>query len=187
MVLKEWACKNEECERTFEALVNTCPYCGTRNAARVFLTPVGINGGRNTRNSARSIDRILDREFKLQGIANFSNCGGENKVSWARRVNAFSPRTYNSPIGIAGAPGQAPIQAFCGRPGDFSAIEKSPLNQQWGFAASQIHDDGVWPSGGQAPTIDQGMGTNAVDMVTLARHTQLPAALARATTMVHKR
>lgn len=180
MVLKEWNC--QKCVRDFCSIVAVCPYCGAA-AKRTFLTPVGINKGSSHNGSAKRIDKALEREFQKQGIANFSNSGGENKVRWARRVNAFAPGRYNTHRLPAGAPGQLPIQAYCGAPGDFSALERA---DGYGFRREAFIEP--LPFSGASPTpaemirtVDQGGIGPAVNMVEHARATALPPALARRT------
>lgn len=101
-IVKEWSC---ECGKDFEAVASVCPKCG-RDARRAFRTPVGINGGRNTRGSARGIDGILEAEFARQGISNFSNADGINKVEYQHRF----PGVYSSQS--SGAPAQPAISAM---------------------------------------------------------------------------
>jgi hypothetical protein len=103
-ITKEWHC---ECGRDFEAAAPVCPRCG-REAKRAFRTPVGINGGRTNYGSAKRIDGILEAEFKRQGISNFSNAGGINRVEYARLVESH-PGVYSS--SLSGAPAQPAISA----------------------------------------------------------------------------
>ena len=105
-ILKEYTCR--KCGHEFEAFVPTCARCGYDDKEnRAFRTPAGINGGRATFNSAKRIDRLIENEFSRQGISNFSNRGGINKVEYAK-LRQKAPGVYATPF--AGAE-VAPIQA----------------------------------------------------------------------------
>lgn len=185
-VVKEFRCLADGCGADFESLVPVCPACGSREAKRVFLTPPGINGGESTSGSARRIDRLLEREFKKQNVANFSNCRGENKVRYNRRVAELGRGVYGTP---AGGFQQPPIKAFVGAPGDFTPASRDPLG--YGLSAGAI--PGGLPFQNvqrrpdeMTPMIDQGGAGNAVNMVEHARHTPLPDNLRRRTQIVRR-
>lgn len=185
-IIKEFRCLAEGCGADFESLVPVCTSCGSREVKRVFLTPVGINGGKTTRGSAASIDRLLEGEFKRQNIANFSNCRGENKVRYNRRVAELGRGVYGTP---AGGFQQPPIKAFIGAPGDFSQPARDPLG--YGLNAGAIPGGLPFQNVSRrpeemTPTIDQGGAGYAVDMVQHARHTPLPDNLRRRTTIVRR-
>ena len=119
MVLKEFQCINPECGHEFEGYADICPMCAS-DAKRAFRTAPGVSTNKGRPMSKAKIhDRILEREFDRQGIANFTNAGGENKVTWRGRVNQKYPGVYNTQAhGI----GQHPIQAMISKPGDFSQL-----------------------------------------------------------------
>jgi len=121
MVLKEFVCINPECGHEFEGYADICPLCAS-DAKRAFRTPPGVstNKGRPMA-KAKIHDRILEREFDRQGIANFTNVGGENKVTWRGRVQQKFPGVYQSQR--SDLPYQAhSIQASICKPGDFSQL-----------------------------------------------------------------
>lgn len=186
MVLKEFRCLSEDCGQDFESLVPVCEHCGSREVKRVFLTPVGINGGKTTRGSARSIDRLLEGEFKRQNIANFSNCRGENKVRYNRRVAQLGRGVYGTP---AGGFNQPPIKAFVGAPGDFTPASRDPLG--YGLSSGAIPGGLPFQNVQRrpeelTPTIDQGGAGYAVDMVEHARATPLPDNLRKRTRVIRQ-
>lgn len=185
-VIKEFRCLAAGCGADFESLVPVCEHCGSREVKRVFLTPPGINGGATTRGSAKAIDNLLAREFAKQNIADFSNCRGENRVRYKRRVAELGRGVYGT---AAGGMAQPPIKAFIGAPGDFSQPARDPL----GYGLNS----GALPSGlpfqnvqrrpeELTPTIDQGGSGNAVNMVEHARSTPLPDNLRRRTQVVKR-
>jgi hypothetical protein len=135
MVLKEFKCINPECGHEFESLADICPLCAS-DAKRAFRTPPGVatNKGRPMAKS-KIQERILEKEFNRQGIANFTNRGGENKVSWKSRVNRQYPGVYNTQAhGIH----QHPIQGMIAKPGDFSGLQR-----KYGADPNSFAVDGV--------------------------------------------
>ena len=188
-VLKEFTCGDEDCAKEFESIVPVCPYCGA-NAKRAFRTAPGINMGATVPGSAKKIDRMLEGEFKRQGISNFSNCQGENKVTWARRVSRLGSGSYATQPSIQGAPrNQPPIRAFMSTPGDYSPLER---DETYGFRRDAMLEQPQYasaPHGGTPeeimPLIDQG-GGGSVDMTQVARQTSLPQSLAKRTTVIHE-
>lgn len=188
-VLKEFTCLDEDCGQEFESIVPVCPYCGAK-ANRAFRTPVGINKGSSTPGSAKKIDKMLEGEFKRQGVSNFSNCGGENKVTWARRVQQQGPGIYATQPSIAGAPrNQPPIRAFMSKPGDYSPLER---DETYGFRRQAMYEQPQYTSAGHGgtpeemmPTIDQGTPAS-VDMTQVARQTPLPDSLAKRTRIMRE-
>lgn len=144
MVIKEFTCSDEDCGAEFEALVPVCPYCGAA-ASRAFRTAPGVvtNKGRPT-GKAKAMDKMLQREFDRQGISNFSNVGGENRISWARRVNQKFPGVYASDA--QGIP-QPPIRAYMGKANDFSSLRcpqhpGSSLANEYGFDPATLSQEG---------------------------------------------
>ena len=95
-VLKEYTCR--KCGHEFEAFVPVCAKCGYDSKDnRAFRPAFGINGGDATANSARRIDRILENEFARQGISDFSNRGGINRVEY-QRLRSRAPGVYATPM-----------------------------------------------------------------------------------------
>jgi hypothetical protein len=135
MVNKEWRCVDPECGYEFEGFVDICPHCAS-DARRVFRTAPGVatNKGRPMAQS-KIHDGILTREFDRQGIANFTNVGGENKVTWRGRVQQKFPGVYCS--NASGLPNQSnPIQGMIARPGDFSQLQ-----QKYGADPNSFRDE----------------------------------------------
>lgn len=105
-VLKEYTCR--KCGHNFEGFVPVCAKCGYESEDnRTWRTAPGINGGHATANSARRLDRIMENELTRQGVSNFSNRGGINKVEY-KRLRQKAPGVYATPFGGAQTP---PIQA----------------------------------------------------------------------------
>lgn len=138
MVLKEYQCINPECGHEFEGLADICPLCAS-DAKRAFRTAPGVatNKGRPM-SKAKTTDRIIEREFQRQGIANFTNKGGENKVTWKSRVTREYPGVYNTHSN--GAPSQMPIQGMIAKPGDFSQLQR-----KYGADPNTFRGDGGQP------------------------------------------
>lgn len=133
---------------------------------------------------------MLEGEFKRQGISNFSNCGGENKVSWARRISQFNRGAYATQPSIAGAPrNQPPIRAFMSKPGDYTPLER---DETYGFSRGAMYEQPAFagaPHGGtpeqDMSIIDQGV-PSSVDMTQVATQTPLPESLAKRTTIMRE-
>lgn len=143
MVVKEFSCSDPECARAFEGLVPVCPYCGAKGE-RAFRTPPSINRGMSNSGSAKRIDKMLEKEFARQGISNFSNVGGENRITWARRVNSQFPGVYASD---AGGMAQPPIRAYMGKANDFGSLRcpqypQSSLANEYGFDPNTLSREG---------------------------------------------
>jgi hypothetical protein len=144
-------------------MADICPLCAS-DAKRAFRTPPGVatNKGRPM-SQAKIMDRMIESEFNRQGIVNFTNVGGENKVTWKGRVQQKFPGTYLS--NSSGLPHQShPISAMISKPGDFSQ-----LTRQYGADPNSFAVDGApyqMPSGsdnsfeGLQPTEPVKVGTH---------------------------
>jgi hypothetical protein len=85
---------------------------------------------------SKIMDRMIEGEFKRQGIANFTNAGGENKVTWKSRVNQKFPGTYLT--NQSGLPHQShAISAMISKPGDFT-----PLQRKYGADPNSFNVEG---------------------------------------------
>lgn len=102
-----------KCAHRYEGLLDVCSRCGGRSAVvsgiRACLDsghPPGVAGGKTTPYSARSYDRLFEKNFEVMGISNLYHKDGVPVVT--RKKN---PRLkYNSIPEWAGQ--QTPIRAY---------------------------------------------------------------------------
>lgn len=73
-MIKEWTCT--ECKHPFDSELPICSECGALGK-RAYRTAPGFSTGKS-----RKMEKFMGKAFEERGITNFSNMGGENKVSF---------------------------------------------------------------------------------------------------------